>query len=83
MENGKIHIPDPVKESMASCDVMGIVVALGGDCWNGPNETPRAEPGDQVLVTRYAGGVIKGDDGYVYKLVPDHSIYAVKEKADG
>jgi co-chaperonin GroES (HSP10) len=79
----KIAIPESVAMSSASCDTAGIVVAIGPDCWKGANESPRAKLGDKVLITRFAGGSITGEDGYVYRMVPSHAIYAVKEDNHG
>lgn len=79
-----IHVPDEVKLASATCDSQGVVVAIGADCWNGEREHRRAEIGDKVLITKFSGGVLPmGEDGYVYRMVPDHAIYAVKEKRDG
>jgi len=78
-KQSSIHIPKAVRESAATGEMMGVVVALGADCWNGEGETPRATVGDIVLVTRYSGGILSGSDGATYKMVPDHAIYAVKE----
>ena len=76
-----IEIPDDVKLSSATSDIQAIVVAIGADCWNGPNETRRAEVGDQVLITRFSGGMLPiGKDGFAYRMIPDHAIYAVKDK---
>ena len=76
----KIAIPDEVMLSSATCDTQGIVVAIGADCWTGENETPRAKVGEKVLITRFSGGMLPiGKDGYAYRMIPDHAIYAVKE----
>ena len=78
---GMIHIPDEVKLSSATCDSQGIVVAIGADCWNGPNEHPRAKLGDKVLITKFSGGMLPiGKDGYAYRMIPDHAIYARKKE---
>jgi co-chaperonin GroES (HSP10) len=75
-----VHLPDEVEMSSATCDTQGIVVEIGPDCWNGPSETPRAKVGDKVLITRFSGGMLRGNDGYIYRMIPDHAIYAVKEE---
>lgn len=77
-KSSAIHIPKAVAESSATGDLTGVVVEIGADCWTGPNETRRCEVGDTVVVTRYAGGILTGDDGKVYRMVPDHSVYARK-----
>ena len=82
-KQSKIAVPDSVAMSSATADTSGIVVAIGADCWTGENETPRAKIGDKVMITKFSGGMIMGNDGYVYRMVPDHSIYAVKEESNG
>ena len=77
-----IHLPDEVEMSAATCDSQGLVVAIGPDAWSGENETPRARVGDKVLITRFSGGMLRGSDGYVYRMIPDHAIYAVKEEEE-
>lgn len=78
-KKGRLVIPDSVEQSFSTCDTMGIVVALGADCWTKPGETPRAKIGDKVLFTQYTGGLIKGRDGYTYRMVPCHALYAVED----
>jgi co-chaperonin GroES (HSP10) len=78
----KIYVPTDVRMSSATADTKGIVVAIGPDCWNGPNETPRAKVGDKVLITRYSGGMLEGTDGYVYRMIPCSAIYAVEEETN-
>jgi co-chaperonin GroES (HSP10) len=77
-----IHVPDEVEMSSATCDTQGLVVEIGPDCWKGPGESPRAEVGDKVLITRFSGGVLRGSDGFIYRMIPCHAIYAVKDGED-
>lgn len=75
-ERGLIQVPDQAAMASAQCDTMGICVALGPDAWK--DMSPRCKVGDIVLFTKYTGGTIKGKDGYVYRMVPSHSIYATE-----
>ena len=77
-KDGVIIIPEKAAMSSATCETMGIVVAIGADAWK--DCTPRAKIGEKVLVTQYSGGVIKGRDGYVYKMIPSHAIYATEDE---
>lgn len=79
-KRSKIVVPADVAQRSATCDTSGIVVAIGADCWNGERETPRAKIGDKVLITYLSGGVIRGRDGFIYRMIPDSAIYAVKEE---
>lgn len=57
---------------------MGIVVEIGPDAWK--DCTPRAKVGDKVMFTQFTGGNLKGSDGYVYRMIPGHAIYATKDE---
>lgn len=75
-----IEIPDFVKERNAAIDTRVVVVATGPHCW--PDEgTPRALPGDRVLISKMAGYVARGPaDGQTYRFVNDRDIFArIKE----
>lgn len=83
-----IEVPDSVKNSSAGADTEGIVVDIGPDAWKGriggnpgsPAQSPRAKIGDRVLFTKFVGGIINGKDGKIYRMIPAHSIYAVREE---
>lgn len=75
-EGGSVLIPDEVWTSSAARDVEGMVVAIGPDAWM--DITPRCEVGDRVRFTQFAGGIIKGDDGIIYRLINAHAVYATK-----
>lgn len=84
----RIVVPDEVAMSSSTCDTMGIVVEIGPDAWKGTvgggmhsvPETPRAEVGDRVAFTKFSGGVIKGRDGFIYRMIHCNSIYMVMDQ---
>lgn len=79
-----IAIPDEVKSRMDMVEQRAIVVALGPEAWKSES-APRANPGDKVLVSKYAGYIAKGTaDGKPYRLVNDRDIFCkiVSEKED-
>lgn len=78
----RIVVPQAVAVSSSTCDTIGIVVALGADCWKKEGESPRAKVGDRVLFTQFSGGTIIGKDDFVYRMIPCHAIYAVREEED-
>lgn len=83
-KEGLIEIPDLVKERMSVIEQRAEVVAVGAECWADEREL-RAEPGDMVLVTKFAGYVTRGPaDGGLYRLVNDRDIFCriLKEKED-
>lgn len=76
---GIIAIPDAVKVNMQTIEQRAIVVAIGSSCWKDEAE-PRANPGDHVLVSAYAGYMAKGpNDNEQYRFVNDRDIFAVIE----
>jgi co-chaperonin GroES (HSP10) len=72
-----LDIPDSVKRRQASIDLRARVIAVGPAAWQDEPE-PRAQIGDLVLVTQYAGVLATGPaDGKQYRLVNDRDIYCV------
>lgn len=71
-----IEIPDDVANRNMSIDFQAIVVEVGPEAWKNES-SPRARPGDKVLVARYAGHIAKSPvDGKFYRLVNDSDIFA-------
>ena len=59
---GKIIIPDHVKEGHQMREIRGQVMEVGPEAWR-EEKAPRAKIGDWVLVSAWAGVVLKGLDG--------------------
>lgn len=78
---GLIEIPDSVKDRTLMVEQRAIVVAVGSEAW-AEEKTPRAKPGDKVLITKMAGYMATGTkDGKKYRLVNDRDIFAgIKEE---
>lgn len=73
-KTGLIELPESVKQSMAQVEQRATVVAIGPACW--PDEPPRAEIGEKVLISKFAGYIAKGPkDGQLYALVNDRDIF--------
>lgn len=50
------------------------VVEVGPYCW--PDEpTPRAKPGDVVMVAKMSGALVQGKDGEQYRAINDRDIF--------
>lgn len=78
-KNGLIVIPESASVNMQSVEQRAVVVAVGSSCWHDESE-PRAQPGEHVLVSAYAGYMAKGpSDGEQYRFVNDRDIFAVIE----
>lgn len=79
-----IVIPDHVRATSAVMEQRAEVVAVGPACW--VDETvPRAQPGDKVLITKFAGYVAKGPlDDQLYRLINDRDVFCrIEERANG
>lgn len=79
---GGIFLPEETRDTEGLAEVWGRLVAVSPlafnfDTW--PDDAPpRPKPGDLVLYGKYAGTLIKGDDGREYRLMHDKDICAVK-----
>lgn len=82
-KRGMIHIPEIVKERTTMVEQRAIVVESGPAAWQ-DEATPRAQPGDKVLVTKYAGYLAKGPkDGKLYRIVNENDVFcAITAEAD-
>lgn len=92
---GGIIIVDP-SEKHAMAQSIGVVVAVGPDCWvdhveRSPNgattvrgfSQPFAKPGDRVCFAKYGGLQVPGKDGQPYRIMNDVDITArVDEEVD-
>jgi co-chaperonin GroES (HSP10) len=75
LKQGAIVIPDSVRASMTMVDNRAVVIAVGPNAWC-DEPTPRARPGERVLVTKFAGFLAVGPkDGKQYRLVNDRDIF--------
>ena len=76
---GGIIIPDQTKERDQFAQMEGQLIAISPLAfsyadWNG-YKPPK--PGDRVLFAKYAGTVVTGRDGKMYRLVNDKDLTAV------
>lgn len=82
-KHGVIVIPDHLKGGMNAAELRATVIAVGPLAWH-DEAVPRAQPGDRVLVTKFAGMLVKGTkDGKMYRLVNDRDIFcAIVEESE-
>ena len=74
-----IVIPETVAERTQMVENRAIVVEAGPHAWH-DEPTARALPGDKVLLTKFAGHMVKGTkDGVMYRLVNDRDIFCAIE----
>lgn len=75
VRGGLIAIPDTVKAAMQSVEQRCRVIAVGPSAWE-DEKCQRAQAGDKVLVTKFAGYVTnQTKDGKSYRLVNDRDIF--------
>ena len=74
-KGGMIELPPEVAARLSTLENQVVVIAIGPGAWHEETE-PRAAVGERVLVTRFAGFVVKGPlDGETYRLVNDRDIF--------
>lgn len=71
-----IELPDAVKERTMMVETRATVLEIGPAAWE-DEKVPRAQVGDKVLISKFAGVMAKGTaDGKTYRLVNDRDIFA-------
>ena len=86
VKKGMIVLPQATKERGAMLEQRAVVVEIGPDAWKNPGESPRAVPGEKVLVAKFSGYMAVGTaDGKQYRFVNCNDIFAgiTEEKANG
>jgi co-chaperonin GroES (HSP10) len=73
---GGIALPDATIFTNEQSQVFGILVAAGPAAWFDESE-PRAQPGDRVMFSKFAGQMYTGPDGLRYRVVNDKDILGV------
>lgn len=82
---GSILLPDRAKDTEAHAKIQGLLVAMSPlafnfDEWPADAQHERPKPGDIVVFGKYAGILIKGNDGREYRLIKDKDVAAVVEE---
>jgi co-chaperonin GroES (HSP10) len=71
-----IVIPENVRERTAAVEQRAVIVEVGPEAW-AEEQSPRALPGDRVIVSKYAGWMAVGPlDGRLYRFVNCNDIFA-------
>lgn len=74
-KGSQIVLPESVQGRLSMVDNRAVVVAIGPSAWH-DEPAPRAQVGEKVLVTKFAGFMAKGPlDGKMYRLVNDRDIF--------
>jgi chaperonin GroES len=81
---GGIFLPDQVKEQEKFATVKATMVAVGinafAEAKGNPAFTP-PQPGNRVMIAKYGGVNVKGDDGADYRLLNDADVVALLREA--
>jgi co-chaperonin GroES (HSP10) len=74
LNSTKIVIPENVRENSRMREMRAILIAVGQDAWEGQSQ--RAEIGDKVLISKFAGVIVKGPlDNKIYRLCNDEDLF--------
>ena len=74
-KGARIVLPDSVQGRVSMVDMRATVIAVGPGAWH-DEPRPRAAVGERVMVTQFAGAMVKGPaDGKMYRLVNDRDIF--------
>lgn len=77
---GSIILPAQVREKDQLAEQRAVVVEIGPTSWMG-EPTPRAEVGDKIYFSKWAGyNTIGPADGEMYRVVNDSDIFMVITK---
>lgn len=81
---GGITLPEETRERITAASETGILVAIGPEAfvWNSSRsrrrETPPPAAGVRVFFERYAGYILHGHDGLIYRVMDDNAIGAIE-----
>lgn len=81
--SGAVFLPEQLTERQSMAAESGVLVEAGDDAWtwNSDRTRPfggrRPMVGDRVIFQKYAGQLVLGDDGELYRLMDDNSIAAI------
>lgn len=77
---GGIIIPESTKEMQRFATVKATLITVGVNAWAEARSHPAftaPAPGDRVLIAKYGGVELKGDDGAEYRILNDEDITAL------
>jgi chaperonin GroES len=77
---GGILLPDQHKDREKFATMKGTLVAVGVNAWEEASaRSPsfiKPVPGDRVLISKYGGVLLTGDDGKEYRIMNDEDVTA-------
>lgn len=81
---GNILLPDSAKEAEKYATVRGTLIAAGVNAWaeaKADRVFKAPEPGARVMIAKYGGVMLTGDDGAEYRIMNDEDVVAVLRDA--
>lgn len=76
-EKSLIVIPDTVGKRQQMLENRAVVIAIGPECWK-DEASPRAKPGDRVMISQFAGAMVVGPkDGIQYRQCNANDIHTL------
>ena len=69
-----IEMPASHKDRMASLEQRAVMIEAGPSAWF-DEPTPRAVPGEHIIVTKFAGYMALGKDGLQYRVINDRDVF--------
>jgi len=70
-----IQIPITVRMRTQMAETRAIIIAVGPEAWKDESR-PRAQIGDKVMITRFAGAMLTGpNDEKIYRMVNDRDVF--------
>lgn len=86
-QTGSIIVPEDTQERNTMSAEHGVIIALGPAAFKHSDdgrrvwEGTRPEPGTRCYIERYAGQLVKGLDGRMYRLMSQRCIGAIADPA--
>lgn len=77
--SGGIYIPETTRRDEQMAQIKARLIAMGGNAFEDWRE-PMPRIGQKVYVAKYAGVMVKGDDGNWYQVAHDIDIIAIVEE---
>jgi len=77
---GGILLPDSIKEKEKYAISYGTLVAIGEIAFTDPDWLDKPKLGDFLMFDKYAGTLVKGNDGQDYRVMNDKEIVAKIDK---
>jgi chaperonin GroES len=78
---GSIFVPEAAKEREKYATMKATLVAVGENAWEEAASRSanfaKPVPGDRVLISKYGGVLITGDDGNEYRIMNDDDVTAI------